>query len=328
MEGRRVLITARTFGKVAAEPLERLRREGLEIVEVREGRGDDEAEFREALENADALLVGARPVTAEALARARRLRVIAKHGVGVDNIDLQAATERGIAVVSTPGANDQSVADLAFGLLLAVARHIPEADRSMKGGRWERFTGRGVWGKRLAVVGLGRIGRGVVQRARGFDMEVQGYDVRWPEEFARANGVVYRPWPDILREADFVSLHLPLCAETVHLIGRAELAAMKRGAILINTARGRIVDEAALYEALVSGHLAGAGIDVWEDEPPGDNPLVKLENVVATPHSGAHTYEAAELMGVMAVEGILDVLAGRRPVHLVNPEIHTSYLPG
>jgi phosphoglycerate dehydrogenase-like enzyme len=213
------------------------------------------------------------------------------------------------------------VADLAFGLLLAVARRIPEADRDMKAGQWGRYTGQGVFGKHLAVVGLGRIGQGVVQRARGFDMKVASYDVRWPEEFALKNGVEYCPWPDVLREADFVSLHLPLVPGTDHLIGAAELALMKQGAVLINTARGRIVDEEALHDSLVSGHLAGAGIDVWEKEPPVDSPLVKLPNVVAAPHCGAHTYEAAGLMGALAVEGILDVLAGRRPKALVNPEV-------
>ncbi|MGE5553031.1 MAG: phosphoglycerate dehydrogenase [Betaproteobacteria bacterium] len=321
MERQRVLISARSFGRVCAGPLERLRQAGLEVVEVREGKGDDRTEFLAALERADAVIVGTRPVTAEVLAHAPRLRVIAKHGVGVDNIDLAAATGRGIAVVSTPGANDQSVADLAFGLLLAVARRIPEADRSMKEDEWRRFTGRGVWGKRLAVIGMGRIGQGVAMRAKGFGMEVSGYDLRWPEEFARTQGIRYEPWPDILREADYVSLHVPLSEETVNLVGRAELALMKPGAVLVNTARGRIVDEMALYEALTSGRLAGAGIDVWEEEPPLGNPLVKLPNVVATPHAGAHTYEAAQLMGNMVVEGILDVLAGRRPANLVNAEV-------
>jgi D-3-phosphoglycerate dehydrogenase len=322
-----VLITARSFGKAAPEPLERLKDAGLTISEVREGQGDDEPAFREALHTADALLVGARPVSAAALAGAERLKVIAKHGVGYDNIDLAAATAQGVAVTFTPGANDASVADLAFGLMLAVARRLPEADRSMKAGEWGRFTGRCLEARSLAVVGLGRIGQGVVRRAQGFGMQVSGYDVQWPGEFAHLHGVAYRGWPEILTDADFVSLHLPLTPQTTGLIGAAELALMKRGAILINTARGKIVREAALYDALVSGHLGGAGIDVWESEPPANAALVSLPNVVATPHCGAHTVEAAERMGRLAVEGILDVLSGRRPAHLVNPAVWAGGSP-
>ncbi|MGE5623916.1 MAG: phosphoglycerate dehydrogenase [Methanocella sp.] len=317
----RVLITARTFGKTAPEPLKRLVEAGLEIVELREGQGDDEARFRETLAEVDALLVGARPVAAEAIAGAKRLKVIAKHGVGYDNIDVAAATAQGIAVVFTPGANDSSVADLAIGLMLAVARQIPEADKSMKAGQWGRFTGRSLWGKRLAVIGLGRIGQGVCLRGKGFNMEVSGYDVKWPAEFAAAHGIAYRPWPEVLQDADFVSLHLPLLPQTTGLIGAKELALMKPGSILVNTARGKIVDEQALYEALAKGHLAGAGVDVWEHEPPTGNPLLTLPNVVATPHAGAHTYEAAEQMGAMCADGILAVLSGRRPKTLVNPEV-------
>jgi D-3-phosphoglycerate dehydrogenase len=317
----RVLITARTFGKTAPEPMKRLVEAGLEIVELREGQGDDEARFCAALADVDAVLVGARPVSAEAIAGAKRLKVIAKHGVGYDNIAVAAATARGIAVVFTPGANDSSVADLAFGLMLAVARQIPAADRSMKAGQWGRFTGRSLWGKRLAVIGLGRIGQGVCLRAEGFNMEVAGYDVKWPAAFAEAHAIAYRPWPEILKEADFVSLHLPLLPATMGLIGAKELALMKPGSILVNTARGKIVDEQALYAALASGHLAGAGIDVWEHEPPTGNPLLTLPNVVATPHAGAHTYEAAELMGTRCADDILAVLAGEQPETLVNPEV-------
>ena len=238
-------------------------------------------------------------VTRRLIAAAPRLRWVARAGAGLDNIDVAAAQERGIAVLNVPGANSVAVAELVFALLLGLARQIPEADASLRRGAWEksRFKGRELRGKTLGIVGLGRIGRAVAQRARGFEMICLGHDPLLSAADARAAGVEPLPLDDLLARADILTLHVPATPETRGMIGAAQLARMPRGAVLVNAARGGLVDEEALHAALVSGALGGAALDVFASEPPGASPLLALPNVVATPHLGASTAEAQDAVG-------------------------------
>ncbi len=276
---------------LAEEGLERMRR-SLEV-DYRPRLSPEE--LLEIIPHYDALVVrSATRVTREVISRAARLKVIGRAGVGVDNVDLEAATERGIAVLNVPDGNVIAACEHTFALMLALARQIPDAVKSLREGRWERqkFLGRELYRKVLGIVGLGRIGSEVARRARAFGMEVLAYDPFVSPARAQKLGVEVVGWEELLSRADFLTLHVPLTPQTRSLIGRAELRRMKKGAFLINTSRGGVVDEAALFEALSSGHLGGAALDVFEREPPGDHPLFRLPHFVATPHLGASTVEA------------------------------------
>ncbi len=269
----------------------------------------------------DALIVRSETkVTAEVLAAGRRLRVVTRAGVGTDNIDVAAATERGIVVLNTPGPNSIAAAEHTLALMLAVLRHVPRADASLRAGRWERksFVGSELYRKTLGVVGLGRIGREVTSRARAFGMEVLIFDPYVTPAAAEALGATAVPLDRLLERAEIVTLHLPLLAETTGIIGARELARMKRGAFVINCARGGLLDEAALHDALASGHLGGAALDVFEREPPTDSPLLGLANVVVTPHLAASSVEAQEGVGVVAAETTLAALRGELVDNAVN----------
>jgi D-3-phosphoglycerate dehydrogenase len=317
-----VLITTRSFGKEVREPLERLRKAGCRILEWREGSGLPESDLQAKLAEADAWIVAFHPIGPDLLDRAPRLRIIAKHGVGVDNIDIEAATARGIVVTTAPSANDQAVADLAMALLLALLRRIPEAGASVKAGGWERFLGVGLTGKRMGILGLGRIGQNVARRAAGFGVELIGVDPIWPEEAARELGIRRVDLPDLLADADILSLHVPLTPETEGLIGEPEIGLMKPGVWIVNTSRGKLVDEQAMWSALVSGRVAGYATDVFESEPPTGSPLLSLPNVIGTPHMGTHTRESLLCMGNRVVEAVLAVLRGERPEFVINPQVY------
>jgi len=256
----------------------------------------DEGDLARQLADADAVIVrSGTTLTRELIEAAPKLRVIGRAGVGVDNIDLDAATERGVAVLNAPAGNTTSAAELTFALLLSLARSIPAADRSMRAGEWDRTTFRGIelHGKTLGLVGAGRIGAEVAKRARAFGMRVVAYDPYLPDERADTLGLVVAPLERVLEEADVLSLHVPLTEATENLIDAAALARMKPSAYLINAARGGVVDESALIDALREGRLGGAALDVFADEPPAsDHPLRTLEGVVLTPHLGAATREA------------------------------------
>lgn len=322
----KVFVSATSFGQGCPEVFDRLVEAGCEVATNHLGRPLTEPELAEALAGVDGFLAGVDRITATVLEAAPRLKVIARYGVGVDGVDLTAATARGIVVTNTPGANTESVADLAFGLMLALARQIPLADREVKTGKWPRLTGYDVQGQTLGLLGTGQIGRAVARRARGFGMRLLCYDVAPHPELAELGGV-YAPLPEVLALADFLSLHLPLLPETRHLLGPAELALLKPTAFLVNTARGGLVDEAALYAALCAGKLAGAALDVYEVEPPVGSALVQLPNVIATPHSGAHTLGARRRMAYGALENLLLALRGERPPNVVNPEVYTTGEP-
>jgi len=267
-------------------------------VDAKPGRTPDN--LARDLAEADALIVrSATQVTADIIAAAPKLRVIARAGTGVDNVDVPAATARGILVMNAAGANSVSVAELAIGFLVALARAIPAADASMKQGIWDkkRFMGSELRGKVLGVVGFGRIGREVATRARAFGMDILAYDPFIASRAADAAGVPLMTLDDLLARADFLTLHVPALPETRHLINAERLARMKKGVRIVNTARGELIDDPALAAAIASGHVAGAALDVFDPEPPTDPTLTKLPQVIATPHIAASTIEGQELVG-------------------------------
>jgi len=294
----------------------------------REDRPMGRADLLEAVAGADGFLsMITDAVDAELLDAAPRLRVVSNLAVGYNNIDVAAATARGIVVTNTPGILTEATAELAFALILAAARRVVDLDRRTRAGEWTcwaplLFLSREVSGKTLGVVGLGRIGRAVARRARAFGMRVL-YHSRSRLEAAeeRDLGVEYAEKDELLATADFVSLHVPLSAETRHLIGRRELDLMKPTAYLINTSRGPVVDEAALVEALKARRIEGAGLDVYENEPMLAPGLAALDNAVLLPHVGSATVETRTKMARMAAENLLSALRGERPAHVVNPEV-------
>jgi D-3-phosphoglycerate dehydrogenase len=277
--------------------------------------------LKEILPQYEALVVRSQTkVTADVLAHGAKLRVVGRAGTGVDNIDVDAATRAGILVVNAPASNSIAVAELTIGLLLSLARQIPQAHGSMQTGRWERgkFMGWEARGKTLGLLGFGRIGSEVARRARAMEMRVLAYDPFISPERAQQLGVQAVTLDTLLRESDAISLHTPLIESTRNLLNAERLATMKRGAYIINCARGGIIDEAALYEALESGQIGGAGLDVWSPEPPKDNPLVSHPRVVALPHLGASTEEAQALTAADVAEGVIDTLQNRTPRYAVN----------
>jgi D-3-phosphoglycerate dehydrogenase len=322
MKKHNVLITARSFGKEVPEPMERLIKRGFRILEWREGSGLGVSELIGKVGEADAWIVGSYPIQAALLENAPRLQIIAKHGVGIDNVDVPAATKKGILVAIAPGSNDQAVADLTMALLLSLVRSIPQANASVKSGRWERFKGFGLTGKTIGIIGLGHIGLNVAHRVKGFGMEILGCDPFWPEEKAREIGIVRVDFETLIGKSDVITLHVPLTPETEGLIGKKQMALMKRGVWIVNTSRGKIVDEKAMYQALVSGRVAGYATDVFETEPPEGNPLLDLTNVVGTPHIGSYTNDALRMLGDSVVDTILKVFHGERPECVINPEAY------
>ena len=311
--------------------------EAIEILEekadVEVYEGVDDAIPRELLLDKVADIDGLLPllterIDAEVMDVAEGLKVISNYAVGFNNIDVDAATERGIYVTNTPGILTNTTADAAFALLMAVARRIPEADRHVKAGGWvhawgpRMFVGTDIHGKTLGIIGLGRIGSAVARRAKGFDMNIVYYDEFRRRDLEGELGVRYAPLKELLSTSDFVSLHVPLTASTRHMIGERELTMMKETAFLINTSRGPVVDEAALYRALRDGDIAGAGLDVFEREPlDPDSPLKGLENAVITPHIASASVETRTKMATTAATNLVSVLQGREPPNLVNPEV-------
>ncbi len=296
------------------EGLHRLRGAGEVLVRS----GLTEEELCDLLPEVEALIVRSRTrVSSSAVKRAERLRVIARAGVGVDNIDVEAATRQGILVLNAPESSTTAAAEHTIALLLALARRIPQAHASLASGVWarERFVGTELSGKTLGIVGLGKIGSEVARRALAFGMRVLAYDPYVTDERARRLGVELGPWDDVLRESDVLSLHAPLGTDTQALLGARELAAMKPGAFLVNCARGGLVDEAALLEALQNGRLGGAALDVFAQEPPPpEHPLLSHPHVVLTPHLGGSTLEAQRSIALDIAEQVLAALRGE-PVH-------------
>lgn len=304
---------------LSAEGVEILRRGGLDV-DVKVGLPPDE--LRKIIGQYDGLAVrSATKVNADLLAAADRLKVVGRAGVGIDNVDLPAATKRGVVVMNTPGGSAVTVAEQTFAMILSMLRHIPAATASVKAGKWEKkkFQGREAAGKTLGVIGIGNIGGIVVQRARAFGMEVVAYDPFSSAEAASRLGATLVALDDLWAKSDVISLHVPLTEQTRHLVNAATIARMKPGSYLVNAARGGVVDESALAEALRSGHLAGAALDVFEKEPPpADHPLFALDNFVAAPHLGASTQEAQEIVAVQLAEQMVAYFAEGAIQNAVN----------
>jgi len=324
------VLTPSTTGRKRILVAEPLAEEGLAIlrtdhdVEVRTGL--ERSEFLRILPEYDALIVRSQvQADAEAVAAGTRLAVIGRAGVGVDNIDLAAATEAGIAVVNAPTGNTIAAAEHTLALLFSLARHVPAADASLRRGEWKRslFTGVELRGKTLGIVGLGKVGMAIADRARGMEMDIVGHDPFVTEEAAALHAVHLLPLRDLLARADAVTVHVPLTRSTRNLIGAPEIALMKSGAFLVNVARGGVIDEAALAAALTEGRLGGAAVDVFTEEPPKDSPLLSAPKTILTPHLGASTAEAQTRVAVEAAEQVLDVLAGRPARYAVNAPLLT-----
>jgi len=298
-----------------------LRKKGFQVEVNPEDRVLSKEELKEKVAGCDAVLaLLSDKIDGEVLdAAGKQLKIVANYAVGYDNIDVPAAKERKVFVSNTPGVLTEAVAEHTFALLLAVAKRIVEADRFVREGKfkqWEPkgFLGPQIWGKTIGIIGLGRIGSFVAQIARGgFNMEILYYDVKKNEEFEMRFSAKYHEVPTLLKNSDFVTLHVPLMPATHHLIGAKELGQMKEGAILINTSRGPIVDEVALVEGLKAKKIAGAGIDVYEHEPQLTPGLADLPNIVMTPHTASATHEARSAMSRIAAENIIAVLEGKQP---------------
>ncbi len=307
--------------------------DGLAILRQRpdltvEEMGDLSAEaFAARLPEADALLIRTAPLPAAAVERAGRLRVVSRHGVGYDNLPLPLLTRRGVPVAVIGNAGSVAVAEHTLMLMLALAKRAIPFDRAVRGGQWDlrnRLVGGDLEGRTLLILGLGRIGREVARRAAAFDMRILGHDPAIATSaVAEARVMPVRDWRAALSEADFVTLHLPRTAETNHMIGRGELASMKPTAFLLNTARGGLIDEAALAEALAAGRIAGAGVDVLEDEPPAaDHPLLRADHIILSPHIAGLSESATIRLSVMSATNLLAGLDGTLdPKLVVNPEV-------
>lgn len=314
----RVLVTPRSFGRHDPQLKTELEAMVGRVIYNPLGRSLSSAEVGELLPGCDGYIAGLDTIDRAALEPADQLRVIARYGVGVDRVDLEAAREKGIVVTNTPGANAASVAELAIGLMLSLARMIPVANQETKAGQQPRIQGVSLEGKIVGLMGLGAIGKRVASRLQGFDCAILAYDPLVDAAEAQAVGAVLCPQEEVVARSDFLSLHVPLLPETRGMVDVSFLDRMKPGAFLINTARGEVIDEAALLPALQSGHLRGAALDVFAQEPPDrENPLLALPQVIATPHMGAHTDGATNAMGWAALRDCLAVLRGEEPAHRV-----------
>ncbi len=318
----RVLVTPRSFFEEGREALWWLTQAGVEVIPSPADRPLQDEELAGLLGEVDGVVAGVDRVGRKALAAGcPRLRVVARNGIGVDNVDVAAATELGVVVTNAPSVNADSVADFTFALLLALVRRVVEADRSVREGRWPPLVGMELRDKCLGLLGFGRIGQKVAERAIGFGMRTVAYDPIPDVAAAERLGVRLVSFREVLAEADILSLHLPLTPETHHLLGEQEFRSMKRGSFLVNTARGGVVDEAALARALQEGWIAGAACDVYEEEPPKASPLLHAPNVLLSPHMASHTHEAIARASRVAAENVLAVLQGSRPPNVVNPEV-------
>jgi D-3-phosphoglycerate dehydrogenase len=305
----RILVTARSFASISRAPSETLTNAGCEIVMPPAGVKLDEDTLIRLLDGIDGLIAGTEPITARVLEHAPSLRIVSRNGVGLDNVDLDAARARGIVVRNTPGANSEGVAELAIGFMLATARHMFAADRQARAGNSKPVIGTELAGKTLGIVGLGSIGKLVAKRISGFEMRMLAYDPFHDDAFAQRWNVRYCTVDELLPEADVVTLHAPVTEGTRGLIGAEALARMKPTAILINTARSELVDHAALAQALRARQIAGACLDVYTHEALRDDCLGGLDNVILTPHIGAHTTEAVMGMATGSAKNMVEELA-------------------
>ncbi len=315
----KVLVTPRSYGKNDPRLKTELEAAVGEVVYNPEGRSLSAEEVKKLIPGCGGYIAGLDDISAEVFEVADALEVISRYGVGVDKVDLEAARAKGVTVTNTPGANSVSVAELAIGMMLSLARNIPLANAAVKKGEWPKLSGTSIEGKTVGLLGLGAIGRHVAGRLAAFDCRVIAHDPYADEEFAKANNVELLSRDEVVAQADFLSLHCPVLDDTRGMVDEGFLAKMKKGAFLVNTARGELVDEAALLDALQSGQLRGAALDALCSEPPAaDDPLLKLGNVIVTPHTGAHADSATNAMGRGALDDCLAVLRGEKPKNPVT----------
>lgn len=314
----RLLVTPTSYGKNDSRLKSELEAQVGEVIYNPTGKPLTSAEVAKLLPGIDGYIAGLDGIDANAIKAADRLKVIARYGVGVDNVDLAVAREKGIVVTNTPGANSVSVAELALGLMLALARQIPEAVEAVHQGKWPRYAGFSLEGKTVGILGFGAIGKQLARRLAGFDCKVLAFDPFADAVFAKDNHVELATMHDVIEQADFISLHLPLLPETRCMVNDTFLNKMKKGSFLINTSRGEVIDEDALLRALQSGHLKGVALDAFTVEPPDPkNPLLNLPQVIATPHLGAQTDGATSNMGWLAMRDCLAVLKDEKPSYPV-----------
>ena len=321
-----VLITARTMNDVGQSALQLLRDAGCRLVIPPKAGPLPAVELAAALPGMDAVLASMDKFTADVLAgpSAATLKLISRWGVGYDAIDVPAATRAGVVVAYTPGLLNETVADYAFALLCAVARRVHEGHATMRAGEWRSAWGHDISGKTLGILGCGRIGQAMARRAAGFNLRLLGHDLA-PNPEAEKLGVQFVSFDELLAQSDFLTLHAALTPQSRGLIGEAQLRRMKPSAYLINTARGALVDEAALVRALQEGWIAGAAIDAFVTEPlPADHPLRSAPNLLLTPHQASFARETGERVSLAAAQAIVDLQSGRKPRWVVNPDVFGS----
>ena len=298
--------------------LDQLKKFTTDIIYNPYGRPLTEDELIPLLEDCDGFIAGLDEVTEKVISRCKKLKVISRYGAGVDRVDLAAAKAMQIAVTNTPGVNAVAVAELAFAMILNLARRISFLNEKTKAGEWVRSTGTELKGKTIGILGLGAIGKNLATYAQGLSMKVMAYDPYIDVEYAKENSITVATFDEVIETADIISLHLPLTPTTRNLIDKATISRMKQGALLINTSRGGIINEEAAYEALVANRLGGLGLDAFEVEPPTGSPLFNLDNVIVTPHTGAHTKEAIDNMADLSVENLINVLSGKECNYILN----------
>lgn len=316
----KILVTPTSFSKDKPSKAKvLLEKFADEIVYNPYGRPLTPAEIIPLLKGVDGYIAGLDYITAEVIAHApASLKVISRYGTGYDRVDIGSATQKKITVTNTPGVNSESVADLTFGLMLSVSRSIPFLDREVRKGNWTRMTGTELFRKKLGILGLGAVGKRVALRAKGFSMEVLAHDPYIDRSFIQTNDIKECAFDELIMNADFISIHLPLNEQTRDIINASVIAKMKPGVIVVNTARGGLIDEKAAFKALKAGKIGGLGLDAFDKEPPGESPLFQLNNVVATPHAGSRTHEAVYNMGILAVQNLINVLSGSACRFILN----------
>lgn len=313
----KVICTSPSFAKYDAQPIATLQQQGFELITL--PADAPLSELAPHLADTVAMIVAFTEVNAELLALAPQLKIVCKHGVGVDNIDLTATRERGIFVTNVPDANKHAVADFAFAMMLNSARQLTQAANGTRDGKWPRIFATDMYGKTLGIVGLGNIGKQVALRARGFNMRVLAFDFYPDEKFAAEHDVQFVSMDTLTEESDFITLHTPLTAETHNLFDRARLSRMKKSAFLVNVSRGGVINEADLYQALADGVIAGAAADVFEHEPLDAHPLFSLDNFIATSHIAGYTDGAINAIGERCVQQIIQCIKEQqRPVNIMN----------
>lgn len=316
---RKVLVTATNYSKYCAEAKKMLQDHGFEVIENTYGRPLTFSELKDVVHDIDAVVAGVDTWNEEVFKIAPELKVIARFGVGVDNIDLDKAKEYGIRVTNAKGMNANAVAELTVGLILGAIRNIPYLTNSLRRGNWDRYMGRDLKGKSVGLLGFGAIAQGVAKMLKGFDVAIYAFDKYPNMEKAKELGIEMTSMDDILKKCDIVSMHLPSFKETYHIMDSRQFAMMKEGAYFINTARGALVNEKALYHALKTGKLTAAATDVFEEEPAKpSNPLFELDNAICTPHTAAETYETYTTVSLATAQAVIDVFNGKTPDNLLN----------